>query len=155
MSALSLQELKRLVQVKTQKEFFKFSYLEDNGIPKGAVTCISGTGKTKLALRFLAENPSLDVAWVEERFSVYPTAILQRSVNLNRILFIEAGKETSWAVLQALKAQVFPVVILYAEDSDHKTLRRFQLLAEKAQTAVIWLTSTPKPYWAISLKINL
>src|SRR4051812_38374506 len=50
------------------------------GVPIGALTEISGPeggGKTEVLLGFLAENPKARVAWIEERFTVYPCAFPQ------------------------------------------------------------------------------
>src|ERR1700737_2534231 len=87
-----------------------FSMLEE-GIPKGALTEISGPGKTEFLVRFLSEHPSLKVAWVEDQISVYPYAIFQRKAYLQRILFAEAGSNSLWALMQILRSQVFGVIV--------------------------------------------
>lgn len=153
MGLRSFDELKALLQPRVQRERWSCSFLP-SGLPKGAITEISGSGKTELTLRFLAENPELKVAWVEGTFCVYPFAFLQRQVSLDRVLFVEGGKETSWCVLQLLKSQTFAVVVVYVEKCELANLRRWQLTAEKSQAAVIWLSPRPQRLWPVSLQIS-
>ena len=153
--ALSLTELRELLQ-KTQptREWLKCSGV-DRGLPKGAITEISGCGKTELVVRLLGENPGLRAAWVEQKFSIFPFAFLQRAVDLERILFVEGGVETEWSLLQILKSQAFPVVVAYLEKTDVRTLRRWQLTAEKSGAALVWLTQKPQSLWPVSLQIRV
>jgi hypothetical protein len=154
MKALNLEELKALVQRRTAKEVFACTSLPC-GIPKGAITEISGAGKTEFALKLLAEHPELKVAWLEKSFSAYPFAFLQRKVALNRVLFVEAGEQVNWVTLQVLRAQLFSVVVVYSDSFDLKTLRRIQIASEKAQVSTIWLSNHPQNAWPISLQVKV
>jgi hypothetical protein len=82
-----------------------------SGIPVGALCEVSGPGKTEFVTRFLAANSEMRVAWIEDELSIYPNALLQRQVDLNRILFVEAGQDSYWSILQALRSQLFGTVI--------------------------------------------
>jgi len=94
----------------SQRECVPFSYL-DQGLPRGALMQICGQGKRELVFEFLAQNPNLNIAWVEEKLTLFPPAILQRQVSLERILFNEAGREVSWVVLQLLRSQLFQFIL--------------------------------------------
>src|SRR5690606_14451470 len=119
----SLEKLKELFQRQTRREVLSCSLLP-SGLPKGAITEVSGFGKTELVTRFLAEHEEIRVAWIEETFSVFPFAFQQRRVDLKRVLFVEAGEDLTWAALQILKSQIFGIVVLYAETLSLTHLRR-------------------------------
>ncbi len=150
----TLDELRALVQTKIRKESLSSSYLQ-SGIPMGAITEISGAGKTEFTLKFLAEHPELKVAWVEKSFSAYPIGFLQRHVSLSQMFFVESAEQTNWVLLQVLRAQIFSVVVVYSDDIDLKTLRRIQIASEKAQTATIWLSMKQSSSWPVCLQVNV
>lgn len=153
-SSQALAELRSLIQAPLTKESLAFSLFAP-GLPQGGITAICGYGKTELAVQLLAEHPELQAAWIEEKLSVFPFGFLQRQVHLNRILFVESKAQTEWAVLQTLKSQAFPIVILYSESCETRALRRFQLAAEKAQTCFLWLTTKPPAGWMVSLSLHV
>jgi len=143
------------------RDSYFFSALQ-SGVPKGALTQISsapGSGKTRLTLRFLAEQPQLRTAWIEELLTVYPCAFPQHGVNLERILFIETGeKDFEWTVLQAIRSRLFGVIVLNNQnDLDSVSLRRTQIAAEQSGSSVIFLSDKPltKGNWPLSLQIHL
>jgi hypothetical protein len=152
--ALSLDELRALVGVSAPREALDFSLVHE-GLPKGAITQVVGSGKTEFVLTLLAEHAETKVAWVEENFSVYPFGFLQRNVQLGRVLFVESGEHTCWSILQILKAQVFSIVVIYSENLGLNELRKIQLAAEKAQAVVLWLTPELKSLWPVSLQIKV
>jgi hypothetical protein len=126
------------------------------GIPRGALTEITGHGKTEVMIRFLSENPRLRVAWIEDEMSVYPCAILQRGVRLDRVLFVEAGRDLFWAVSQCLRSGLFECVVLsYQRNLDEKTYRRLQLEVEKADIGLFLLPEMPQKAWPISMKLQV
>lgn len=156
---------KTLLSQLSARESFAFSSVE-GGIPRGSLISVSGSagsGKTEVILNFLAENPKLKVAWVEERFTIYPCAFLQARVNLDRVLFVNAdhdAKKALWVVHQILKSQIFEVVILStgsAASLDAVTLRRLQISAEKANATLIFLSdfSSLTGAWSIPLQIQV
>lgn len=149
-----LEQLKHLVARRTEKESVAFSLLP-SGIPKGAITEISGQGKTEFVLHFLKENPQLITAWVEKNFSAYPFAFSQHGVNLDRVLFIEGESSLDWCVYQALRTTRIQVVVMYCEKLHLKSLRRIQLQSEKSQAITFWLTDEPKEAWPVALRLTV
>ncbi len=154
MAALSIAQLREMIGTKTSKEFFAFASLT-NGLPKGAITEISGAGKTEFVLQFLKEQTELKIAWIESQLSIFPFAFEQRGVSLERVLFVEGGEQSNWVALQVLKSQAFQVVVLYEEECELKTLRRMQIAAEKSAASLIWLTSKPQDAWPVGLQIKV
>jgi len=124
------------------------------GLPKGAITEICGSGKTEFVVSFLREHSTLRVAWVEQTLSVYPCGILQRKVDLNRILFVEAGNEFPWVVQQLLKSNLFEIVVLFSAVENMKMLRRFQLSVEKAHVTLILLSEDLSNGWPVALQLR-
>jgi hypothetical protein len=144
------------------------SSLFAEGVPLGALTEITGregAGKTEFVLRLLAENPALNIAWMEREQSVYPCAFPQCGVDLSRVLFIEAGGEFVWAAMQIVRSRLFEVVVLsrtssaVRSDFNEKILRRLQLAAEQSHTAVILLApqvrARAQESWPISLQLEV
>jgi hypothetical protein len=160
-----LRALTGILKQEPRRETISFSGLPSSGIPRGALTEISGlpgSGKSELVLRFLAENPELRVAWVEEDLTAYPCAFPQQGVDLRRVLFIESGpnaQNVTWTIQQILRAQLFGVVVVSA--AFHRpdlalNLRRLQLAAEQAHAAVILLSDRPTQgsSWPIALQLQ-
>ena len=136
-----------------QREAFPYSRLAA-GLPRGILVELSGHGKTEAVAAFLAENSSLRVAWVERSFSLLPSALLQRQVNLEKIFFVEGGRDSAWAASAILRSRLFPVVVYGAPYEDERELRRFQLLAEKSATTMLLLAEEPLPHaWPIRLSL--
>jgi len=117
----------------------------------------AGSGKTELLLKFLARHPELRIAWIESPFTLYPCAVIQTGVTLDRILFAEARDTTEalWIAHQALRSQLFGVLVLATQIETEIELRRLQLDAEKAQTLVFLLTLNAKQEgtWPITVQL--
>lgn len=138
----------------SRRERFPYSALPE-GLPRGGLVEIAGPGKTECVVRFLAENPELSAAWVEKTLSIYPPAIAQRRRGLERIFFVEAGAETAWAASTVLRSRLFPIVVYHAPYGCERELRRFQLLAEKAEATVLLLAGRePHAAWPIALSLE-
>ena len=150
----ALEKLKQLVSAKTERTVVPCS-LVPSGIPQGAITEISGHGKTEFVLNFLRENNEHYVAWIEKNFSAYPFGFLQKEIDLGRVLFMEGQKELDWCVYQALRAQVFQTVVVYCDHLDLKSLRRIQLQSEKSLACTLWLTTEPKQAWPVHLRLSI
>lgn len=171
----SLRELIGTASGYRNRSSLSFSLL-DGGIPKGALTEISGPGKTEFLVRFLSEHPSLKVAWIEDQISIYPYAIFQRKAQLQRVLFAEAGSNSLWALMQILRSQIFGVIVFSSTTTippsksgvgggigreslralfEERTLRAMQLSAEKSQAAVVFLRDEPGDSWPISLQVRV
>ena len=104
---------------------------------------------------FLSENPKLKIAWIEDELTIYPCAFLQRSVDLDRVLFTEANNDAIWATLQALRSGLFQVVIMSAPWKDEKIIRRLQLTTEKSGSSLIILSDQLRKSWPISLQLQI
>lgn len=159
----SLAELRALLgDTCVRQESFPFSWIP-GGIPRGALTEISGTlgsGKSEFLLKFLAENPGVPIAWIEEELTVFPTAFPQRGVGMERVLFVQAGDELAWASRQILRSGLFGIAVISAEHVEENlevTLRRLQLDAEKSRTSVVLLTeqSGKKGKWTFALQLEV
>jgi hypothetical protein len=149
----SLRALISAVENPMERERYAFSKIPE-GIPRGILTEITGLKKVEFVLKFLAENKRLRVAWIEEELTIYPLAFLEHQVSLSRVLFIEAKKNASWSAFQILSSGFFECVVMTPQKQfDQRTLRRFQLEAEKSHAGIFFLTEKPHGGWPISLKI--
>ena len=140
------------------RSHFDFSLLQPTGIPRGALTEISGAhgaGKTEVVLQFLAEHTEVRTAWIEDKMTAYPVAFPQNGVALNRVLFAQAGRDPLWTAHQILRSGIFPIVVLMAGAINELELRRLQLSAEKSDSSVITLTEKPTltRTWPIRLQL--
>lgn len=118
-------------------------YLPGNGWPQKAITEIflerHGIGELSLlmpALAFLGRKDSDArrwVVWIAPPFVPYAPALLHLGLDLNRILMVHpvsGGKDTLWAVEQALRSGASDVVLAWLGDASNTVLRRLQLAAE-------------------------
>lgn len=152
MQSSIIEKLRQLVAPPVARETFTFCLLPE-GIPIGAITEVSGRGKTEFIVKFLAEHPEFTVAWIEKSFSVYPFSFLQQNIDLKKILFLEGASEIEWCIYQSLRSQAFDVVVSYCEDISLRSLRRIQLQAEKSRSAFLWLTDGPKNSWPVYQRV--
>lgn len=131
-----------------------FSKLLD-GIPRGCLVEISGQDASVQAARFLAENRQLPVAWIEEDMKKLPEgAVRAQNPNLKKILFLDGGKDSSWAANAMLKSGEFPIVVYRAPYGDIKELRRFRFFARKHNATMILLREEPCFSWPIGLQLR-
>jgi hypothetical protein len=166
----SIDELRQLIGSSESYEKEKSSFsLFSEGFPLGAIVEISGTGKTELVAQFLKEHPDFKIAWVEENISINPYALRQKGVKLNNLLFIEAKKELSWCLAQALNSGCFQAVVtgssaigssvavnnLNDKKFSEKDLRRFQLLSEKCKSHFFLLSEKPHNSWVPHLQLEV
>jgi hypothetical protein len=153
---LSLPELRARIGAFTQpqKEKFPCSFFSE-GLPRGALVEICGHGKREAVVEFLAENAQHSTAWIEKEFTLFPAAVSQREAALEKIFFIEGGKESAWAASAVLRSQLFPIVVYQAPYGEERELRRFQLLAEKSKSTMIFLSEKKLSLaWPIHLALE-
>src|SRR5690606_9213142 len=120
---------------------YQHTHLPDGiGIPKGAVVELLGPSRYEFVAHFLAQHdrPCL---WLQKEFSFFPTALLQRGVDLRKSVFVEAGDNVQWVLKQVLQSQVFPFLVGEDLNVSEKDLRKFQLLAERAGATLLHLCS--------------
>lgn len=131
------------------------------GVRRGAITRVTadaGLGKTEVIARFLATQPEMETAWVEDRLSIYPRALAERGVALEHVVFVEAGEEVAWACAQALQSGAFGALICSgAPGLGEVWLRRIQLAAEKAGAFVLLLGdhASRRGSWAVAEELEL
>lgn len=155
----ALQELRARIgalEKLSRSETHPYSLLA-GGLPKGVLVEVSGQGKTENVAHFLAENSEVPAAWIESEFSLYPPALFQRKRKLENTFFVEAGKDAAWAAATILRSRLFPIVVFHAPyREDERQLRRFQLLAEKAEATMILLArKKPLAAWPIALSLEV
>ncbi len=153
----TVEDLRELCRKTTRLEREKYDFsLHPKGFPRGVLIELTGLGKTEVLVQFLAENPKLRVAWIEESLTIYPYAMAQRGVSLARLLFIEAHQEVFWATFQVLRSHLFDCVVLSSKRNfDEKNLRRMQLEAEKGNIGVFLLTESIHKAWPIALQLKV
>lgn len=130
------------------------SSLLPEGIPRGSLVELTGHARVEWCLAFLREHPELKVCWIEERFTLLPTAIQQRGCNLEHFLFVEAGPELFKPLRKSIRSQVFDVLVAPSVFEDDRALKALQLLTEKANTALFLLAAKPATAWQISVQLE-
>lgn len=125
------------------------------GIPQGALVELVGHQKLEWLCLFFKENPELKVFWAEPQFTLLPTALQQRGVNLDHFLFAETGDQLFKPVRLALRAQVFECIVVPSLFEEEKTLKALQLLSEKANSTVFLLGQEPQSSWPISVQLKI
>jgi len=135
-------------------ESLSFSSLSE-GVPLGALSEISGIGKTEFTVRFLAEHKDLQAAWLEEDFNLFPGAFYQRQVNLNQLLFIETGQQLFWALQQVVCSQLFKIVVAPQKFKNLKDLRKLQLHCEAHNCSLVLLADQASSAWPIALRVQV
>jgi len=163
-SAVVLEGLRSLIK-SVEKPLLRERYPFTStplGIPKGCLIEIVGPGKTETVAQFLRENPNLRVAWIEDAFTIYPCAIMQRKIRLHQVLFIEAKQENFWAASQVLRSGLFEIVVMsFQKQINEKVVRRLQLETEKANVSFFLLpenencSPVPSASWPISMKLKM
>lgn len=157
---LSLEELREkigAIRLPDSSESFHAPGLS-TGIPRGILVEVLGVQRYEWFIQVLAQNSGFHVAWIESRLSIFPTAILQRRVDLQRLLFLEAGVNASWAALQALKSGIFPILALdgssFPTRQRDRSIRRLQLCAEKSRSTLFIFSEQAIRDPGISFRLN-
>jgi hypothetical protein len=135
------------------KERLRSSDLSE-GVPRGALVEVSGPARTEWVARLIAENKEAQVAWVEQKLSLLPTALRQREVELGQIIFVEARDKLDWTLTTLLRSQLFTAIVCSGNIHDQRRLRRYQLLAEKANATVLLLSVEATTAWCIALQLE-
>lgn len=136
-----------------QREFLKCTSVE-GGVPRGVICEITGTARTAWVLDLLVSNPELSTFWAEDRFTILPTAIHQRGVDLSRVLMAETGEKLFPALRKALQAKLFDCVVLPGAIEEVRMLKAVQLFAREARACVFFLSKEPKSAWAIPFQLR-
>lgn len=155
----TMQHLRSLIHAtsgtRTQKDVITCASFKVD-IPRGAISEISGHGKTEFLVQLLAQHATLKAAWIGYKLSVYPCGFFQRGINPSQVLFVESGHNTCWATLQILRSGLFAIAVLDNLYTKDNILRRHQLAAEKSNTSLILLSDTPQHQtWLIHCRIHV
>lgn len=137
-----------------QKEFLECDSVS-GGIPRGVICEIMGSARTEWVLRLLKQNSHLTTFWAEEKLTVFPTAIQQRGVDLDRILMAEVHENLFPALRKALKSRLFDCVVLPGVIEEVKVLKALQLFARESNTCVFFLSEKVRNAWAIPFQIQV
>lgn len=151
---LELRELIAQKEGRHTRERYPSSTLSC-GVPKGAITEITGTAKDEWVVNFLIENPSVKVFWAETKFSLNPVALHQMGLSPSRLIFGDCGDDIFSSVRMALRSQAFECVVSPNVYLEEKMLKALQLLAEKSNASVLLLTEELKSAWPISLQFKV
>jgi hypothetical protein len=114
--------------------------LPQGGWPIGALTellsNVSGIGELRLLMPALAAltRAGRYLALIDPPFLIYPPALAQHGVSLERVVLVrprdEAPSVSLWAMEQALRCAAFGAVLAWPRTLSDKELRRLQLAAE-------------------------
>lgn len=126
----------------------------EGGLPAGSLVEISGTEAHKAAARFLAEHPLLPVAWIEADLKPFPEAVARTRLNYDKVLFIDGGKDSSWAASSILTSRCFSILVYHAPYAGERELRRFRKQAKASGTTMILLREMPSFSASISLQLR-
>lgn len=153
---ISIDELRALIgQVEAPLGHENFACtLVPGGIPRGALIEVCGKARTEWVVQALVENSAERVLWLETNFSILPTALSQRQLSLDRVLFINTSEHQDWALGTVLRSQLFSLVVAPGNIQNEKILRRYQLLAEKAAASLFLLSERPSSAWSIALQVD-
>lgn len=128
-------------------------------LPRGAMVELMGVGSIEWLVRFFGEHAKTRIAWVEPKLSIFPPALSQRGVSLDRWLFIETREEWSWALMQILRSKVFqfavtPIELIPRRGSD-AFLRRLQIQAERSGVSLFFLSAAETGLFGITHRIRI
>ena len=103
------------------------------------------------------------MAWIAgERLDVYPPALSDLGVCIEKVLFVIAGRHSVWAACELLRSNLFGMVVLenfFKRSGEERTeweLRQLQLAAESSNTALVFLSDVfhkLRP-WSFSLQFS-
>jgi hypothetical protein len=144
------------IDTSQKSESFSSASIQSH-IPCGALVEIVGPARTQVMVSILAEQQKATNAlalWSESDFSVYPIGLLQKGVNLSRLLFVECDKAATWALGQALQSQIFPIIVAANFNFHEKDLRRFQLMSERSRATTFLLSEKRQPSWVPQLVLE-
>lgn len=134
------------------------------GLPKGAITVLQGpqgSGRSSLAARMLAHETEQGrpAAWVDVRGTLYPPALQQAGLALDRLLLVRAIPERAlYAAEQLMSSGVFKLVVVSGLDGHLRPThaRRLQIAAEAMEGAGLLLLEPDKPRLSsVALELKL
>jgi hypothetical protein len=137
----------------SRRECFTFQH-SPCALPKGVLIELTGKQKTEWFLEFLKENKKLNVFWFEKKQTLFPTAIHQRGIALERIVF-GVVDDIFEAARKVLQSQAFPLIVLPSIFEDDRILKALQLIAERSNTSVFLMAQHHHQAWPIHLQLEI
>ena len=121
------------------------------GFPKGGIsvlTGLAGSGRLTIAARLLAEETRAcrPVAWIDAKGTLYPPALANLGVQLERVLVVRGAKERSvYAAEQIIGSGAFGVVVATGLDGylNATRERRLQTATEGTETSTLLVLDPP------------
>lgn len=177
-SEVSVEELKRLLadHLRSADRLKKpegiptgFSSLDSflcwGGLPKGALTLVSGalgTGGTSLWIEAAAYavHQKKWVAWVSCDVPLMPLSLQQKGMNLGQFVAIEAPEKDEkllWLLQELMSSQLFDLIgcDLGERQLREHQLRKLQAQARESHVALTFLTRKPSPKGAAASLYSL
>ena len=127
------------------------------GLPKGTLTAFCGErgdGHLRLAARIAAAftQGTQPVAWIDGEGTLYPPALFQLGVQLERLLIVQ----NTDAIEQVLKSGVFPLVIVSGLSRlSTRRVHRLRTAAENSGSMGLLLTSDKSREFLSSMSLVL
>ena len=159
---MNFKERPRLVEIRNklsqfsrnEKREFLICDSVPGGVPRGVICEVTGSARTEWLLRLLKQNPNLNIFWIEDQLTLFPTAIQQRGVELSRILIAETGDKLFQTLRRGLQSRLFDCIVLPGVFEEVKKLKTIQLFARESNTLVFFLSKVEKDAWAIPFQIT-
>lgn len=159
---LSIAELREKIGSSARLDPFagwSLPELEGEVLPRGTLVELLGLGAREWLLSLFARHADTRIAWIEPALTLFPPAIEQRGVSLDRWLFVETEREWSWAMLRILRSKLFqfavaPGGMIPARGAD-AFLRKLQIQSERAGTTLFFLSESATPLFGITHRIQI
>lgn len=113
----------------------------------GLLMEISGPGARRHIAELVARYPFCPAAWVEEHLEPFPAEIRRVNMHYDRVLFVNGGEDSAWALSTFVNSGLFPFVIYAGPVGDEKKMRRLRRQAKLSGTMVILIQDEPLPAW--------
>ena len=115
----------------------------------GLLVELSGPDARRKAAELLARYPFCPAAWVEKSLEPFPDEVRRERMHFDRVLFVNGGDDSAWALSTFINSGLFPFVVYYAPYGDERFLRKLRRQAKATGTMVILLREDPLPAWQI------
>ncbi|MGF1510160.1 MAG: hypothetical protein ACFB9M_11735 [Myxococcota bacterium] len=133
------------------------------GVPKGGITLVTGkpgSGRITWVSRFLAARTALGhpVAWVDGSGQVYPPALAQLGVQLQRLLMVRhVGERSVFALEQLVESGLFAGVVSSGLDRwlTPSRWRRIQAATEGARVATLMVLAETSTFSGAALRVRV
>lgn len=100
--------------------------LEPNDSPTGKLFEFSGKRAREAAIKILKQHPNATSVWIEKKLHPLSREIRLASINRKKVLFVNGGSDSSWALFSFLRMRIFNLLVFSAPYSarERRILRR-------------------------------